>query len=188
MTTTENTTTREEEKRLITDRVLEHSIFSNRPIYVVDKDNPEKKVSFFVEEIFNDYFVAEISSENLTEFKHESLKAKNLQVVIGHKSQAFIFPSKLMDSLEETTDKTKKKKTHFFFSKPHTGTLQNQRENPRFFLNDNSFYLKAEIKVSSKLGDFTFETRQLVDLSHISISLFLDRAQDWCFRATKSSL
>ena len=177
MTTTENTTRKEEEKRLITDRVLEHSIFSNRPVYIMAEDEPDKKTSFFVEEIFKDYFVAEISSENLTEFKCESLKAKNFQVVIGHKGHAFIFPSKLMDSFEETTNKTKKKKTHFFFSKPHTGTLQNQRENPRFFLSDNSFYLKAEIKVSSKLGDFTFETRQLVDLSHISISLFLDRAQ-----------
>src|ERR1700677_3046439 len=100
MTTTESMTTKEEERRLITDRVLEHSIFSNRPIYIVDKDNPEKKVSFFVEEILKDFFIAEIGSENLDKIKHESLKDKNLQVVIGHKSQAFIFSSKLMDSFE----------------------------------------------------------------------------------------
>ncbi|GEM_PF-2339603 len=170
-------TTTESAKRLITDRVLEHSIFSNRPVYIMDKDNPEKKFSFFVEEILKDFFVAEMGSENLYKIKHENLRDKNLQVVIGHKSQAFVFPCKLMDSFEEAADKTKKKKTHFFFSKPHTGTLQNQRENSRFFLNDSSFYLKAEIKVSSKLGDFIFETRQLVDLSHTSLSLFLDRSQ-----------
>jgi len=165
----------ETEKHLITDRVLEHGIFSNRPIYIVDEDEPDKKTSFFVEEILKDYFVAEISSENLTKIKHESLKSKKLKVVIGHKSQAFVFPSQLIDSFEEISTKTKIKKTHYFFKKPHTGILQNQRESPRFQLGENPLYLKAEIKVSSKLGEFTFETRHLVDLSHTSIALFLDR-------------
>jgi hypothetical protein len=167
----------EREKRLMTDRVLEHSIFSNRPIYIMDKNDPDKKASFFVEEILKDCFVAEISPENLTKVKREHLNAKDLQVVIGHKDQAFIFPSQLMDSLEETPGKKKKKKTHFFFRKPPTGVLQNQRVSPRFVLDDTSFCLKAEIKVSSKLGDFTFETRHLVDLSQTSLTLFLDRTQ-----------
>ncbi len=167
----------ETEKHLMTDRVLEHSIFSNRPIYIMAKDDPDKKSSFFVEEILKDCFVAEISPENSTKVKHENLRAKDLQVVIGHKDQAFIFASQLMDSLEETPGKKKKKKTHFFFRKPPTGLLKNQRVSPRFALNDNSFLLKAEIKVSSKLGDFTFETRHLVDLSQTSLTLFLDRAQ-----------
>jgi hypothetical protein len=169
-------TTTEAEKRLMTDRVLEHSIFSNRPIYVMVQNEPDKKVSFFVEEILKDCFVAEISPENLTQIKHKSLMAKNLQVVIGHKNQAFIFPSKLMDSFEIPSDRLNKK-GHFFFSKPHTGILQNQRTHSHFSLGENSFYLKAELKIASKLGDFTFETRHLVDMSHTSLALFLDRAQ-----------
>ncbi len=162
------------EKRLITDRVLEHSIFSNRPIYVMPEDDTDKKASFYIEEILKDCFVAEINAENLVEIKQEHLKAKKLQVVIGHKNQAFVFSSQLMDYFEETAVK-KNKKTHFFFSKPNTGILKNQRVNPRFSLTENAFYLRAEIKVSSKLGDFSFETRHLVDLSHGSIAVFLDR-------------
>ena len=119
------------EKRLITDRVLEHSIFSNRPIYIWPKDEPEKKTSFFVEEILEDCFIAEISPENLDKVQQESLKDRELQVVIGYKKQAFVFPSKLVDYFKETPDpdEAKKKSTHFFFSKPHTGMLQNRRMN-----------------------------------------------------------
>lgn len=121
--------------------------------------------------------MAEISPENLNKVQHDSLKGRELQVVIGHKSQAFVFPSQLVDPFNEASVETRKKRTRFFFSKPHTGVLRNQRLNPRFTLADSSPYLKAEIKVSSQLGEFNFETRQLVDLSHTSMSLFLDRAQ-----------
>ncbi|HJT25067.1 MAG TPA: PilZ domain-containing protein, partial [bacterium] len=64
-----------------------------------------------------------------------------------------------------------------FFKKPATGILRNQRQDPRFNLETYSPYLKAEIKISSQLGDFTFETRHLVDLSQDQIAMFLDRSQ-----------
>lgn len=166
----------EMERHMITDRVLDHCVFSNRPVHITPKDNPGRKTSFLVEEIMEDYFVADIAPENVHKIRQEDLRGKELQIVTGHRNQAFIFDSQLMDVFNASEEEGEKR-THFLFKKPPTGILKNQRQDPRFALDPYSPYLKAEVKISSQLGDFAFETRHLVDLSQNLLAMFLDRSQ-----------
>ncbi len=178
----------ESEKHMITDRVLDYCIFSNRPVYVAPKDDPGRKTSFFVEEILEDCFAAELGLENAQKIRHEDLKGRDLLVIVGYRNQAFVFTSQLVDTFSEASgQKDRPKRTHFLFKKAHTGALQNQRVKTRFPLETYSPYLKAEIKVFSTLGDFTFETRHLADLSQTSLSLFLDRSQGLALPGDKVS-
>lgn len=165
------------ERHMITDRVLDHCIFSNRPVYITPKDNDGRKVSFYVEEIMEDYFVADMTAENVRKVKQEDLKGRELLVTTGHRNQAFVFDSQLVDVFNVENGEEGQNRTHFFFKKPPTGMLRNQRQDPRFLLEPYAPYLKAELKISSQMGDFTFETRHLVDMSQNLLALFLDRSQ-----------
>ncbi len=166
----------ETERHMITDRVLDYCIFSNRPVHIATKDNPGSPTAFFVEEIMEDCFVADAAPENVRKSRLSDFKGRDLQVVTGHRNQAFLFDTRLMDMLQET-GKEQQKRTHFFFKKPDMGILRNQRQVPRFSLEPYLPYLKAEVKISSQLGDYTFETRHLVDISQNLLAMFLDRSQ-----------
>lgn len=167
----------ENERSVLTDRVLEHSIFSNRPIYISPQNDSGRKGSFYIQEILKDCFIAKPSPENVSKIELDDLKDKDLQVMIGYRSQAFAFSTQLVNDFKEILEDPKGKKSYFIFKKPYTGMLKNQRLRPRFSLKEYAPYLRAEIRVSNNLGDFSFETRHLVDLSHTTIALFLDRTQ-----------
>lgn len=164
------------ESHVITDRVLDYCIFSNRPVHIALKDNPGSPMAFYVEEIMEDYFVADAAPENIQKVRPSDFKGRELQVVTGHRDQAFLFDSQLMDMLQETGGEGQNR-THYFFKKTNTGILRNQRQVPRFSLESYSPYLKAEIKISSQLGDYVFDTRHLVDISQNLLAIFLDRSQ-----------
>ena len=102
----------ETERNVLTDRVLEHSIFSNRPIHIAPQNDNGHRGSFFVQEILKDCFIAKLGPENVNKIAHDHFRSKELQVMIGYRSQAFAFATQLVDDFKEIVEEPKGKKSY----------------------------------------------------------------------------